>query len=139
MSAALEDSWSEVIGDAYSHGGPPAIAALVTALDRRGDLQGVKDALLAATAAELCLDGTPPRTGKRAETLAWLEHVLASGRVRVPELHQRAAAADIGWRLVEAMKAEAGAVATQRRDGWWWGARPHRPQAETEPPAIVDA
>jgi hypothetical protein len=131
--------WTRALDAGYAHFGPASLDALRFELELCPGHDAYRARIVAEVEGEIRADGARAPNGKRAETLAWLEHVLASGCVRVLELRHRAKDAEIGWRLVEALKVEAGAVTTQRRDGWWWGARPHRPQAKAEPSATVNA
>jgi hypothetical protein len=81
----VRDYWHSVLEAAYVARGPAAITALVEELDARGDLDSVKDRLLAEAADEMRSDMRARIPGKLGQAVALIEagegkpRVLAAG------------------------------------------------------------
>jgi hypothetical protein len=130
----LERAWEAVIAST----GPEAIPPLVAALDRAHALDVVKQRAFREAAKEMRDSAHAPDTRSRATR--WLQHQLADGERPVQELKHAAVRDGIGWRSVERVKREAGAVAARRGNAWSWSlARPPTPPPHAEPTFTIDA
>jgi hypothetical protein len=154
VSAQLEAAWDSVLASAGAR--PGAIEALVHALDKRRALDEFKQRVLREAAQELRADrddwrverappsanspsgcsrrehpGCRPRRGHQPCTATcWLRDELADGERRVQDLKQDAARDGIGWRTIERVKREAGAVAARRGNAWSWSLKTANPASE---------